>query len=117
MVPSAGTALILAAITALEIGAQWLSWWLKLPAILFLLLIGLVAGPVTGVLDPDRLFGDLLLSLVSLGVAIILFEGALTLRLHEIRGSRMPRPGQSIRAAFPQMPAPYAYGGSRSRLP
>ncbi len=79
-------ALTLALIGLLGIGAQWLSWWLKLPSIVLLLLIGVFAGPVTGWLDPDALLGDLLFPLVSLGVAIILFEGSLTLKLQEIRG-------------------------------
>jgi len=41
---------------------------------------------VTGWLDPDALFGDLLMPMVSLAVAVILFEGSLTLRFHQIRG-------------------------------
>ncbi len=44
----------------LGIVAQWLSWYLRLPSILLLLILGFVAGPVTGFLDPDELFGDLL---------------------------------------------------------
>lgn len=64
---------------------QWFAWWVKLPAILFLLLTGMVLGPLLGWLDPDRLFGELLLSIVSLSVSIILFEGSLTLKYHEIR--------------------------------
>jgi CPA1 family monovalent cation:H+ antiporter len=79
-------ALTLALVGLLGIGAQWLSWWLKLPSIVLLLLVGLLAGPVAGWLNPDELLGDLLFPLVSLGVAIILFEGSLTLNLHEIRG-------------------------------
>lgn len=65
---------------------QWFAWWVKLPAIVFLLLAGLVLGPLMGWLNPDDLFGDLLFPFVSLSVAIILFEGALTLRFHEIKG-------------------------------
>jgi CPA1 family monovalent cation:H+ antiporter len=76
----------LAVIVVLGIGCQWLAWWLKLPAILFLLLAGLVVGPITGFVQPDRLFGDLLFPMVSLGVAVILFEGSLTLRVSEIKG-------------------------------
>lgn len=81
----------LAAIVVLGVLAQWLSWRLRLPAILLLLLLGLLAGPISGLdrgtplLDPDALFGDLLLPVVSLAVAIILFEGALSLRWEEIR--------------------------------
>ena len=70
----------------LGIGAQWLAWRLHLPAILVLLLTGFVAGPLTGYLNPDQLLGDLLLPLVSLAVALILFEGGLSLRLGELRG-------------------------------
>jgi NhaP-type Na+/H+ or K+/H+ antiporter len=80
---------ILVALTAIgliALAAQWVAWWLRLPAILFLLLAGIVAGPVTGWLDVQGLFGDLLFPFVSLSVAIILFEGSLTLRLPEIRG-------------------------------
>jgi len=67
--------------------AQWLAWWLKLPSILLLLLLGIVLGkPVTGLIDPDLLFGDLLFPMVSLAVSVILFEGALTLNFSQIRG-------------------------------
>jgi len=76
----------IAAIGALAIFCQWLGWRLKLPAIVFLLIAGVVAGPLTGWLQPDALFGDLLFPLISLSVAIILFEGSLTLRFAEIRG-------------------------------
>jgi len=62
------------------------AWWVRLPAILFLLLFGMLAGPVFGLLNPDDLFGDLLFPLVSLSVAVILFEGSLTLRFSELVG-------------------------------
>ncbi|MBK5539246.1 sodium:proton antiporter [Pseudomonas sp. TH05] len=65
------------------LGCQWLAWRLKLPAILFLLLSGILAGPLLGWLDPQELFGPLLMPMVSLAVALILFEGSLTLRLSE----------------------------------
>lgn len=76
----------LVAIGILGIACQWLAWWARLPAILFLLVIGLIAGPLTGYLNPDALLGDLLFPIVSLSVAIILFEGSLTLNLYEIKG-------------------------------
>jgi len=76
----------LAVIVVVGIGCQWLAWWFKLPAILFLLLSGLFLGPVTGFIQPDKLFGAMLFPMVSLGVALILFEGSLTLRLSEIKG-------------------------------
>lgn len=69
-------------------GCQWLAWRVKLPAIIFLLLSGILAGPVLGLLNPDQLLGDLLSPFVSLSVAVILFEGSLTLRYKEILGKQ-----------------------------
>ncbi|MES2403671.1 MAG: sodium:proton antiporter [Pseudomonadota bacterium] len=66
--------------------AQWLAWRMRLPAILFLLLIGIVIGPATGWFDPDRQLGAFLFPTVSLAVALILFEGSMTLRFSELRG-------------------------------
>ncbi len=65
---------------------QWLAWRVRLPAIIFLLLAGILAGPVLGLLDPEPLLGDLFFPFVSLSVAVILFEGSLTLRFEEVRG-------------------------------
>lgn len=78
--------LMLAGMLGIGFLAQWLAWRVKLPAILFLLLAGIVLGPVSGLLRPDQLLGDLLFPLVSLAVALILFEGSLTLRFHELPG-------------------------------
>ncbi len=75
----------LAALVVLGIGAQWLAWRLRVPSILLLLVSGFVAGPaVLGLVDPDRLLGDLLMPLVSLSVALILYEGGLTLHFAEL---------------------------------
>lgn len=73
-----------ATVVVLGIGAQWLAWRLRLPSILLLLLFGFVAGPITGLIHPDELLGELLFPIVSISVAIILFEGGLTLRLAEL---------------------------------
>ncbi len=78
----------LATIAVLGITCQWLAWAVRLPSILFLLVCGLLLGPVAGMLDPDILFGDLLFPIVSLSVAVILFEGSLTLNIEEIRELR-----------------------------
>lgn len=75
----------LASILVLGTLAQWLAARLRLPSILLLLLTGFVVGPVAGLLDPTELLGDLLFPVVSLSVAIILFEGSLTLNLTELR--------------------------------
>ena len=76
----------LSVIGAVAILCQWFAWWIKLPAIVFLLVAGIVLGPLTGWLNPEQLFGDLLFPMVSLAVAVILFEGSLTLKFEEIRG-------------------------------
>ena len=81
----------LAILLALGIGAQWTAWALRVPSILFLLLIGLVVGPLARlglgapVLDPDRVFGALLLPGVSLAVGLVLYEGGFSLRRDELR--------------------------------
>ncbi len=75
----------IAIIIVLGISAQWLAWRLRLPSILLLLLAGFLAGPVTHLLNPDELLGDLLFPVVSVSVAIILFEGGLSLKRSEIQ--------------------------------
>ncbi|GIX30680.1 MAG: sodium/hydrogen antiporter [Porticoccaceae bacterium] len=82
----ADVSLTVALVLMVGMVCQWVSWRLKQPSILFLLLAGIVAGPVTGWLAPDAIFGSLLFPMVSLGVALVLFEGALTLRLSDLRG-------------------------------
>jgi len=74
--------LVLAGMLMIGFLAQWLAWRVKLPAILFLLLAGILLGPVTGLVNPDKLLGSLLFPIVSLAVALILFEGSLSLRFH-----------------------------------
>jgi NhaP-type Na+/H+ or K+/H+ antiporter len=90
----------LAGIIILGILAQWVAWKFKIPAILPLLLIGLLVGPIaaeflsedgTKWIEPtwngtEGLFpGESLFYFVSLAISIILFEGGLTLKLKEIK--------------------------------
>ncbi|WP_282074949.1 cation:proton antiporter [Maribacter aquivivus] len=89
----------LAGIIILGILAQWVAWRLKLPAILPLILIGLIVGPISTLYTEDHskiiepiwngtkgLFpGDSLYYFVSLAISIILFEGGLTLKRSEIK--------------------------------
>lgn len=77
---------ILSGVLVAGFACQWLAWRVKLPSILFLLLAGIVVGPTLGLIDPDAVFGDLLEPFVSLAVAVILYEGSLTLKLREIDG-------------------------------
>ena len=89
----------LAGIIILGIIAQWVAWRLKLLAILPLILIGLLVGPIASMYTEDGhklieliwngqkgLFpGDFLYYFISLAISIILFVGGLTLKRSEIR--------------------------------
>ena len=90
----------LAGIIILGILAQWVAWKFKIPAILPLILIGLLVGPIAATflsedgskwIEPiwngkEGLFpGESLFYFVSLAISIILFEGGLTLKLSEIK--------------------------------
>ena len=90
MIASIPIPIALTGIVVLGVLAQWIAWRVRLPAIVLLLAVGIIVGPVLHVLDPDKIFGDLLFPVTSLSVAIILFEGSLTLRFREIHGLRGP---------------------------
>lgn len=75
--------LVLMVLTA-GLAAQWLAWLLKLPAIVLLIASGIVLGPVTGLIQPSASAADLN-ALIGLGVAIILFEGGMDLKIGELR--------------------------------
>ena len=77
----------LASLIVVGIAAQWISWRYKIPSILLLLIFGILAGPVLNLLDPDKLFGDLLFPFVSISASIILFEGGLSLHFSEFKKS------------------------------
>ena len=85
----------LAGVPLLGILAQWLAWRLRLPAILLLLGFGVLLGLFV---RPDELLAQLtgadesvgpklLFPVVSLSVALILFEGGLTLKFSELKSA------------------------------
>jgi NhaP-type Na+/H+ or K+/H+ antiporter len=75
-------------VLALGIAAQWLAWRCKLPSILLLLAFGFGLGHFTGhTIDDYLATSDVLLSVVGLCVAIILFEGGLTLKFSDLKES------------------------------
>ncbi len=92
----------LAGIIILGILAQWLAWRIKVPAILPLIIIGLLVGPLSTlwtkdgskliepIYDEEKNIGlfpnEYLFYFVSLAIGIILFEGGLTLKRREIKG-------------------------------
>lgn len=69
------------------LAAQWLAWRINLPAIVLLIASGILLGPVTGVIQPSTSPEDFN-SLIGLGVAIILFEGGMDLKIGELRHTR-----------------------------
>jgi len=81
------TPIYLAVVLFLGVGAQWLAWRLKLPAIVLLLGLGFALGVFAG--PPEAKVGEeALLPLVSLAVGVILFEGGLSLQWREIKETR-----------------------------
>ncbi|WP_163849473.1 cation:proton antiporter [Pseudooceanicola aestuarii] len=74
-----------ALVGVLGVGAQLIAWRLRMPAIVLMLVAGVVAGPVTGLLDPAREFGALREPMIAMAVAIILFEGGLTLNVKSLQ--------------------------------
>ncbi len=80
----------LAAVIVMGVGGQWVASRLRVPALLLLLMTGAVVGPWAEVwaghkwLNPDLLLGRALPPVVSLSVALILFEGGMTLKLAEL---------------------------------
>ncbi len=82
---SEDVSLQLAGIVILGILVQWIAWRVRCPSILLLLAVGALAGPVSGWLHPDQVYGQLLLPLVSLSVGVILYGGGLSLKFRELR--------------------------------
>lgn len=80
--------LVFAVIGALGVGSQWIAWRLRLPAIVLMLVAGLAAGPGFGVINPEAQLGDLFRPVVAVAVAVILFEGGITLNFRELGGDR-----------------------------
>ncbi|MEL6363358.1 MAG: sodium:proton antiporter [Pseudomonadota bacterium] len=104
-----------ALIGALGVGAQWFAWRLNLPGIVLMAAAGLIAGPGLGVLRPEEAFGDVYRPMISLAVAIILFEGGLSLNFSEIKGVsrgifRLVLPGVPLACAFGAVAGVYAAG-------
>lgn len=90
----------------LGVGAQWIAWRINKPAIALMLFAGIIAGPVLGLLNPEQDFGDLLEPMVKLAVAVILFEGGLSLNFKDLRhaGSGV------LRLVFIGVPVGWALG-------
>lgn len=115
--------LVIAMIGVLGVGAQWFAWRFNLPAIVLMAIVGILAGPVLGILRPpegvgaglepmEALFGEFYRPIIAIAVAVILFEGGLSLNLTEIRGltrgvGRLIFPGVVIAWGFGALAAFY----------
>lgn len=77
----------LAIIVGVGMAAQWIAWRTQIPSIILLLISGLLLGPVFHIIDPDEFLGGTLFPIVSLSVALILFEGGLDLPPRELRST------------------------------
>ncbi len=84
----------LALVPLLGMLAQLLAWWIRVPSILLLLGFGVLLGfwmnpdVILSELSGDETLGPkIVFPLVSLAVAVILFEGGLSLRFHELKSA------------------------------
>lgn len=88
--------LTIALIAGSGVAAQWLAWRLRWPSIVLMMGAGLILGPIWSVIagaplvHPTAAFGDYLRPMIALAVAVILFEGGITLNFRELRDASGP---------------------------
>ena len=73
-------------IILLAVGSQVLASRLRIPALIVLLPAGFAAGALTGDVNPQHLLGASFQPLVSLSVAVILYDAGLGLDLRKLKG-------------------------------
>src|ERR1700727_2853914 len=73
-------------ILVLAVGSQVLASRLRIPAIIVLLPVGFIAGALTSDVNPDKLLGPAFEPLVSLSVAVILYDAGLGLDMRKLKG-------------------------------
>jgi len=72
-------------IIVLGIFSQWAAWRIKWPSIVIMSIAGMLIGPVFGLINPEQALAELYSPLISLAVAIILFEASSSLDIREIK--------------------------------
>ena len=85
---TAGITVALGTIVVFGVGAQWLGSKTGIPSIVLLLLAGIIAGPVTGLVDPEALLGDTLDPAITLAVGLLLFDSGFSLRFKDFTEGR-----------------------------
>ncbi|UOQ50674.1 sodium:proton antiporter [Gracilibacillus caseinilyticus] len=73
-------------VISLGIFSQWLAWRIQWPSIVIMSIAGLLIGPITGFINPQEAIGSLYSPIISLAVALILFEGSTSLDIRELKG-------------------------------
>jgi NhaP-type Na+/H+ or K+/H+ antiporter len=86
--------------------AQWAGWRFRIPAIIPLLIIGALAGPVLGLVKPEAILGRAMRPAIGMVVAIIVFEGGLNLNFRELRSAG----SGVIRLVFLALPLNWLFG-------
>ncbi|RYF10711.1 MAG: sodium:proton antiporter, partial [Oxalobacteraceae bacterium] len=79
--------LLVVGIAVAGVFGQWLGWKLRVPAIIPLLVIGALLGPIGGFIRPSVALGEVMRPAIGMAVAIIVFEGGLNLNLRELRSA------------------------------
>jgi NhaP-type Na+/H+ or K+/H+ antiporter len=95
-------------IIVLAVGSQVLGSRLRVPALIIMLPAGFIAGVITGDVNPHKLLGPAFQPLVSLSVAVILYNAGLTLNL---RGRKQWRQGVIRRLILLGVPITWAFAG------
>jgi NhaP-type Na+/H+ or K+/H+ antiporter len=73
-------------VIALGMFSQWLAWRIQWPSIVIMTIAGLLIGPILGLVNPQEGLGGLYSPIISLAVALILFEGSTSLDIRELKG-------------------------------
>ena len=79
--------LLVVGVAVAGVFGQWVGWRLRLPAIIPLLVMGAILGPIGGFVRPSVALGDVMRPAIGMAVAIIVFEGGLNLNLRELRSA------------------------------
>ncbi|MCM3569256.1 sodium:proton antiporter [Neobacillus mesonae] len=73
-------------VIGIGIFSQWLAWRIQWPSIVIMSIAGLLIGPILGNINPQEALGNLYSPIISLAVAMILFEGSTSLDIRELKG-------------------------------